>query len=173
MKTLKKILSLLYCLIFILLTFTISCSDEGDDFQSFLEKNDGTEWLLLNDDITVYIRLNNNKNNLLEQWCYNFETDCYDYNPNIFIPGDSEIKENSTDRFIIRGDIILSDYESMTFSVQGDTLTVNIKLSEWENETVYFNKSLVKVDDLPKCSNDLDKYIHIHSTLATCTKIAL
>ena len=143
--------SLIVCLILIVFTNFLSCSDEGEDFQSFLEKNDGTEWLLLNDDIIVYIRFNNNEINLIEQWSYNRELDCYDYNANIFVPGDFEIKENSINKLIIEGDYILSDYEYMTFSVQDNTLTVDIQLCEWEEETVYFNKSVVKLDDLIKC----------------------
>ena len=149
MQSLK--ISLVVCLILIIFTNSLSCSDEGDDFQSFLEKNDGTEWLLLNDDITVYIRFNNNDINLIEQWNYNKEFDCYDYNANIFIPGDIQIKENSIDKLTIEGDYILSDYEYMTFSVQDNTLTVEIKLCDWQEETVYFNKSIGKVDDLSKC----------------------
>jgi len=143
--------SLIICIILIVFTNSLSCSDEGDDFQSFLEKNDGTEWLLLNDDITVYIRFNNNEINLIEQWSYNKEFDCYDYNANIFTPGDIQIKENSINKLIIQGDYILSDYEYMTFSVQDNTLTVDIQLCEWEEETVNFNKPVVKVDDLIKC----------------------
>ena len=143
--------ALIICLVLIILTNSISCADEGDDFQSFLEKNDGTEWLLLNDELTVYIRFNNNNINLIEQWGYNKELDCYEYNPNIFTPGDSKIKENSIDKLIVEGDIILSDYEYMTFSVQDDKLTVDIKLCEWQEETVYFYKSVVNVDDLQQC----------------------
>lgn len=150
-KHLVERMTRIVCLIWILFTIPISCSEEGDDFQSFLEKNDGTEWILFNDDITVYIRLNNNKTNLIEQWSYNKESDCYDYNPNIFIPGDFNIKENSIDILIIRGDIILSDYDYMTFSREDDTLTVKITLCEWQEETVYFNKSLVRLDDLLRC----------------------
>ena len=149
MQSLKT--SLIVCLILIVFTNSLSCSDEGDDFQSFLEKNDGTEWLLLNDDITVYIRFNNNDINLIEQWSYNKEADCYEYDPNIFIPGDFEIKENSIDKLIIEGDFILSDYEYMTFSIKDNTLTVDIQLCEWQEETVFFNKSFVKVNDLAKC----------------------
>jgi hypothetical protein len=147
---LEKI-ALVICLILIVFLNLLSCSDEGDDVQSFLEKNDGTEWLLMNDDLIVYIRFNNNKVNLIEQWSFNTASDCYDYNPNICIPGDFEIMENSIDKLTIKGDYILSDYEFMTFSVQNNTLRVDIELCEWQEETVYFNKSIVKVNDLTKC----------------------
>ena len=154
---LKKIISLFYYLILIVLPVVISCSDEGENFQSFLEKNDGTEWVLLNEDLIVYIRLNINESILLEQWSYNKELDCYDYNSNIFSPGDFEIKENSIDKLSIQEDMILSDFELMTFSTQDNMLTVDIVLCEWEEETVYFNQSLVKVDKLINCSNDFGK----------------
>lgn len=124
----------LVCLVLIALTNSLSCADEGADLQSFLEKNDGTEWLLLNDDLTVYIRFNNNEINLIEQWSYDKEFDCYEYDPNIFTPGDSEIKENSIDKLMIEGDVILSDYETMSFSVQDNILRVDIKLCEWQEE---------------------------------------
>jgi len=154
---LKKIIPLSYYLILIVLTVVISCSDEGEDFQSFLEKNDGTEWLLKNENLIVYIRLNINESILLEQWSYNKESDCYDYNSNIFSPGDFEIKENSIDKLSIQGDMILSDFELMTFSRQDNILTVDIVLCEWEEETVYFDQSSAKVDKLTKCSNDFGK----------------
>jgi hypothetical protein len=52
----------------------------------------------------------------------------------------------------------------MTFSRQGNTLTVDIKISEWEEETVFFNLSSVELDDLGKCDledeNNKLKFYH-------------
>ncbi len=127
-----------------------------EDFQTFLEKNDGSEWLLRNDTLKVFIRINNNEINLIEQWYYIEESKCFDYNPNIFVPGDCRIKENSNECFTIAGDVILSDYESMTFTNQGALLRVDIVISEWENETVFFSKSYESLDDLKNCK-PLDK----------------
>lgn len=148
---LTETIALLFTSILIAFSFMFSCSDEGDDFQTFLEKNDGTEWILLNDDLTVYIRLNKNKLHLIEQWSYNKESECYEYNPNIFSPGDFEIKENSIDKLVIQGDVILSDYEFMTFSREDNTLRVVIKLCEGQEETIYFKKSLLRVDEFRIC----------------------
>ena len=142
-------------LILAVFTFFLSCSDRGDDFQTFLEKYDGTEWLLSknNMDITVYIRLNNYSNKLIEQWSYNGEFDCYTYNPNIFIPGNFEIKENSMNKLVVQCDEVLGPFESMAFSIQGAALKVDIIISEWEEETVYFNKSSMNVDYLEICDD--------------------
>ena len=141
--------------IVILFACLLSCGDESvdpiEDLQNFLEKNDGSEWMLRNDTLKVYIRINNNETNLIEQWYYLDESKCFDYNPNIFIPGDCRIKENSSACLTVMGDIILSDYESMTFTNHGDLLRVDIILSEWKEETVFFSRSEYPVDDLKQC----------------------
>jgi hypothetical protein len=152
MHLIKKI-SLFITLILAVFTLSLSCSDGDDDFRTFLEKHDGTEWILSKEDFdtTVYIRLNINEIKLLEQWSYNSEFDCYDYNSNIFIPGDFNIKENSMEKLVVECDAIIGPFECMTFSIQDDALRVDIIISEWEEETVYFNKSLVTVDNLEIC----------------------
>lgn len=101
-------------------TLSLSCSDGDDDFRTFLEKHDGSEWLLSNENFetTVYIRFNNYEIILLEQWSYNSELDCYEYNSNIFIPGDFKIKENSMRKLVVECDAIIGPFESMTFSIQ-------------------------------------------------------
>jgi len=150
--------SLSNCKHFILILFAIiiSCTDTGDDVQDiyvedFLKKNDGTEWLLSNDNLKVYIRLNDNVEQLIEQWRYQEELDCYEYNPNIFSPGNLKIVENLTHEMTIEGDPVLSDYEHMTLSRQGNTLKVHITITEWQEETVYFIISTLQLEDLEKC----------------------
>lgn len=163
-----RIIILSFLLILMVSSVLFSCSDQGDDFQSYLEKNDGTEWLLSNEDLIVYIRFNNNETHLIEQWSYNKEIDCYEYNANIFSPGDFKIEENSIDKLIIQGDIILSDFENMTFTTQGNTLIVNIKFCEWQEEIVYFTRSLVKVDELSKCKLNTKGFYCSSNTRAKC-----
>lgn len=156
-------------LIITLFTFSISCSDDtidetSVDFKTFLEDNDGTAWLLSKDDTTLYIRINNDTILLIEQWIFNNELNCYTYNANIFNPGYYTIKENSINKLVIDCDPILGDCDCMTFSRQGNTLTVDIKISEWEEETVFFNLSSVELDDLGKCDledeNNKLKFYH-------------
>jgi len=142
----------------ILLVFTVilSCTDTGDDMQDiyvedFLQKNDGTEWMLSNDDLKVYIRLNDNLEHLIEQWRYKEELDCYEYNPNIFSPGNLKIVENLSNEMTIEGDAVLSDYEQMTLTRQGNSLKVIITVTEWQEEAVYFTKATLQLEDLEKC----------------------
>ena len=113
MNLIKKI-ALFTTLMLVVFTLSLSCSDEGDDLRTFLEKHDGTEWLLSKEDFntTVYIRLNNYEIKLLEQWSYNCEFDSYEYNSNIFIPGDFKIKEN----------LILTYNQEKDFQAEGITV---------------------------------------------------
>jgi len=151
---------LLLSLLVFLNVYLLSCADDStesiEDFQTFLEKNDGSEWLLRNDTLKVFIRINNNETNLIEQWYYIDESKCFDYNPNIFVPGNCAIKENSNECFMVMGDLFLSDYESMTFTNQGALLRVDIRLDEWNDEIVFFSKSTESVEDLKNCQ-PLDK----------------
>ena len=155
----------LYNYIFLILSaLFLSCTDTDDDLQDiyledFLKKNDGTEWMLENDDLAVYIRLNNSFDQLIEQWRYDPELNCYNYNPNIFIPGNYAVLENSTHQLTIEGDAILSDYECMIFSREDNSLKVLIRISEWQEETVYFTLSTLQVDDLERCTDQEEKRI--------------
>jgi len=147
--------------------YSLSCTnDTDDDFQTFLEKNDGTEWMLSNEELKVYIRVNNKETPNLEQWFYSNENNCFEYNANIFIPGDCQIKENSINQLIIQGDLFLSDYECMTFTIEGDKLRVDITLDEWQEETVYFTKSTIFLDNLETCvevKNEFFRFYHSHT----------
>lgn len=144
----------------ILLVFTaiFSCTDTGEDIEpinieNFLKKNDGTEWLLSNDDLKVYIRLNDDLEQLIEQWRYNLELNCYEYNPNIFSPGNLKIVENSSNELTIEGDAVLSDYEHMTLTREGNTLKVLITITEWQEEAVYFTQATLQLEDLERCTD--------------------
>ena len=139
-------------ILFIFILFFSCTADRGEDLRSFLEKNDGTEWRLINEDLTVYIRLNNDLEHLIEEWSFEEILICYKYDPNIFSPGSFNIRENSLNQLIVEGDIVLSDFECMTFTRQNDMLTVDFLLCDWQEETVYFNKSEVGVDNLPTCN---------------------
>lgn len=140
----------------IILAFIFACTNSNDDLQDidlvdFLEKNNGTEWMLTNDDLKVYIRLNDNPEHLIEQWSYNERQECFEYNANIFSPGTLKIIENETNELMVEGDPVLSDYEHMTLTRQHDTLKVIITINEWQEETVYFNLSTMQLEDLETC----------------------
>jgi len=153
----KSISTYKYIILFVF-TVILSCTDTGEDIESvniedFLKKNDGTEWLLSNDDLKVYIRLNNDLEQLIEQWRYNLELNCYEYNSNIFSPGNLKIVENSFNELTIEGDAVLSDYEQMTLTREGNTLKVLITITEWQEEAVYFTQATLQLEDLERCAD--------------------
>lgn len=136
-------------------TTLLCCTDDQDQvFRTFLEQNNNTEWVLSNPELSVYIRINNDQAHLIEQWRYDIEKDCYEYNPNIFNPGDYQIMENTEDQLIVSCDAILGDCDKLTFHLEGNTLQVDVKLSEFEEETVYFLKSKQNLNDLGTCEVD-------------------
>lgn len=160
----KKIV-LFTTLLFSFFAIYLACSDDTEDefnneSQTFLEKHNGTEWLLSNDEITVFIRINNDMQKLIEQWRFDQEMNCFIYNSNILNPGNYQIKENTRDTLIIDCDMILGDCDFMTFFCQENILMVEIKISEWENETIYFGPSSMSVDNLDTCmvEDDLEEF---------------
>ena len=150
----KNINKLVSHLISTLLLFSLltSCSDDTDEISlTFLEKNHNTQWVLSHPELSVYIRINNEQDHLIEQWRYDDELKCYEYNSNIFIPGDYQIIENTEDQLVVSCDAILGNCNKLTFHLEGNTLQVDVELSEWEEETVYFLKSKQNLNDLSTC----------------------
>lgn len=135
---------------FIILGLTISfngCSDDDDDdFQTFLEKYDGTKWVYTEDEFTFYVRLNDNPNKLIESWI--LIDDCYFYSVD-FESESVELVENSKDKLIIKytddGEII-----TVTLTTQGETIRVVVKDGN-EEDIMIFDKTSVNVDDLEIC----------------------
>ncbi|WKK66485.1 hypothetical protein [Lutimonas zeaxanthinifaciens] len=137
---------------FLLFCLLISCSDDIDEVSlTFLEKNHNTQWVLSHPELSVYIRINNEQDHLIEQWRYDSELECYEYNSNIFNPGDYQIMENTEDQLVVSCDAILGNCNKLTFHLEGNTLQVDVKLSDWEEETVYFLKSTQNLNDLSIC----------------------
>ncbi len=147
MKTLIFKRKFLYFFIILGLTVTFnSCSDDDDDnFQTFLEKYDGTKWVNT-DEFTFYIRLNDNTNKLIESWIL-FD-DCYFYDAD-FESESVELIENSKDKLIIKytddGDIT-----TVTITMQVETLRAVVKEGN-EEDIIYFDKTSVNVDAFEIC----------------------
>ena len=149
---LSKINVLRLTLLFLISQLFFSCSDDPEEvYSTFLQKNNHTEWVLADPDLTVYIRMNIEKEHLIEQWRYLNDKDCFEYNSNIFIPGDYQILENSEDQLVVSCDPFLGDCLSLTFHMSDNDLQVDIKISEWEEETVYFIQSKQILGDLKIC----------------------
>jgi hypothetical protein len=145
---------LVLCLgaLLLILSMLPSCADDPEEvFQTFLQKNDNTQWALSDGDLIVYIRINDDDMHLIEQWRYIREMECYEYNSNIFIPGNYAILENSENQLVVSCDPFLGDCEQLTFHIEGEALQVDVQTSEWQEETVLFFESRQNLDALTIC----------------------
>ena len=80
-------------LLAILTLFLASCSDDGDDGTSFLEKHGGTTWKFSVDEGTIYAQINSSESNPFEIWVSLFEA-CYIYE-SISDTGNIQVLENN------------------------------------------------------------------------------
>lgn len=152
MKT--KMLGLrVFGLLAILTLFLSSCSDDGDDGTSFLEKHGGTTWKFSVDEGTIYAQINSSESNPFEIWVSLFEA-CYIYE-SISDTGNIQVLENNENKVVIRIDEGPSEYSLLTLSVTGDALTIQSAYYEdgvlEEEDFFILQKTSDNVDDLELC----------------------
>ena len=152
MKT--KMLGLrVFGLLAILTLFLASCSDDGDDGTSFLEKHGGTTWKFSVDEGTIYAQINSSESNPFEIWVSLFEA-CYIYE-SISDTGNIQVLENNENKVVIRIDEGPSEYSLLTLSVTGDALTIQSAYYEdgvlEEEDFFILQKTSDNVDDLELC----------------------
>ena len=144
--------------LFVLLGLIISlngCSSDDETTKTFLEKYDGTSWLVPISEETVYIRINDDLIKFIEEWEYYESNDCYEYEDHFFEEGTFEVIENSENKLIVEYNYE-GDTETLTLTVQGDTLKVVVDYSfdgETGQEILFLTKSSINVDDLVICSS--------------------
>lgn len=101
----------------------------------------------------VYVRINDDRNKLLEEWDYNEEGSCYDYEDEFFKDGTYEIIENSKDRLVIQ--YSNEGYsETLTLNVEGENLKVVVNYSDengYGEDIYYFDKSSININNLEMC----------------------
>ena len=152
MKT--KMLNLRVFGLLAMLTFFMgSCSDDGDDGTSFLEKHGGTTWKFSQDGGTIYAQINNSEANPFEIWASLFEA-CYIYE-SIADAGNTEVLENKENKVVIRIDEGATEYSLLTLTVSGDVLTIQSEYYEdgvlEEDDLFILQKTSDNVDDLELC----------------------
>lgn len=140
-------------LLAILTLFLASCSDDGDDGTSFLEKHGGTTWKFSVDEGTIYAQINSSESNPFEIWVSLFEA-CYIYE-SISDTGNIQVLENNENKVVIRIDEGPSEYSLLTLSVTGDALTIQSAYYEdgvlEEEDFFILQKTSDNVDDLELC----------------------
>ena len=125
---------------------SISCDiDDSDDEDErfFLEKHGGTNWVL--DDgngFISYLRINNDTNNLLEDW-YTYPSainGCYEHTNY-----EEAIRIDEDEDYLVLN--IPSESLTIRFSIEDDNLKVVV-----DNDISYWNESTKDVDEFEICN---------------------
>ena len=150
----KKII---YCLVLSLFIFNCSKSDDDNSSAScntFLECNDGSTWILDYDFAVVLFRINDNINNLLEQWVIYDSEDCYYYLGNTYVLYYT-ITENTKDKLVLKIDDA-STTSTLTFSiVNGELKLIVQEIFDGElsyEDTLVLQETTIDVDNLTICT---------------------
>lgn len=151
-KMLKfKALALSLVLVFSL----FSCSDDGDDADTFLEKNGGTVWSVSQSGASVFAKINNSVSNPLEIWASLGEDLCYIYQSIKDEGIEVEILENTESTLKLRVDESDTEYSIITLTISGNLLTVKSEYYEdgelEESDIIPLQKTDENTDDLEIC----------------------
>ena len=151
--------------IFFILTIVTFCctgchsSDDDITAQKFLQKYEGTKWILSSYEnreppYLIVIRINNDIIKPLEGWAYFAE--CYNYDENYledYPPVEITIVENKNDRLVYNIKAWNGDVGVMTITIRERTLTQKFK---WPNITTtnIWIESIIDVDNFtPLCNS--------------------
>lgn len=138
-----------FALSLVLVLTLFSCSDDGDDAKTFLEKNGGTVWKISQSGANMYAQINNSTTNPLELWVSFGEELCY-IHQSLMDGGDQiEVLENTESSLKLRVDESDTEYVIVTLTVTADVLTV---ASEEFEDGVSEGKEIVplqRTDDNP------------------------
>ena len=132
-------------------------SDDSDDKlvnQTFLEKQDGTKWKVSEDEMFIYMRINNNMNKPIELWVseIDFEKgmaddDCYYYSDDLLEIEEMEILENSANNltFTYLGN------ETWTLTIENNRLKMVFTNMSGIQDVIYMDKTNIDVDSFEIC----------------------
>jgi hypothetical protein len=142
-----------------LASMTNCTSDDKDDIvvQTFLEKNNGTKWVITEDDDLIYMRINDDMTKPIELWISDFDVakgladdDCYYYNDDLLEIEEMEILENSANKltFTYLGN------ETWSFTIAGDRLKMEFTNSSGLQDATYLDKTNDDVDSFEICTEE-------------------
>jgi len=132
-------------------------SDDSDDKlvnQTFLEKQDGTKWKVSEDEMFIYMRINNNMNKPIELWVseIDFEKgmaddDCYYYSDDLLEIEEMEIIENSVNNltFTYLGN------ETYELTIEDNRLKMVFTNMSGIQDVIYMDKTNIDVDSFEIC----------------------
>ena len=135
-------------------------SDDKDDEivnQTFLEKQDGTKWKVAEDEMVIYMRINNNMVKPIELWISEIEfekgiadDDCYYYSDDLLEIEEMEILENSANNltFTYLGN------ETWTLTTENNRLKMVFTNMSGIQDIIYMDKTIDDVDSFEVCAEE-------------------
>jgi len=169
MNDLKNLISrffILFACIGLVISYNSCVSDQKDKdlilAQTFLEKHKATKWMVIEDDLRIYLRLSNDKDKDLEIWMaeLGFEKlmaseECFFYSQELLNSEEVEVVENFGSKLVFTH----LDDETWTFSIDEKRLKLEFETSDNIKEVVYFSKTTENVDDLTICPEERSKTV--------------
>ena len=164
LKNLASRFFILFACIGLVISYNSCVSDQKDKdlivAQTFLEKHEATKWMVIEEDMRIYLRLNNDKDKDLEIWTaeLGFEKlmaseECFYYNQEMLNPEDVEVIENYGSKLAFTH----LDTETWTFSIDEKRLKLEFETPNKAKEVVYFSKTTENLDDLTICPEKRNK----------------
>ena len=148
-----------------LLMSNASCeSDEKDKDllldETFLEKYDNSKWTIIQEEMRIYLRLNDDMKKDIEMWMSELEfaklmssDECFYYTAELLNTEDIKIIENSETKL----EFTHLGKETWTFSMDGERLKLVFKTMDSAQVPIYFSKTSEDFTDLTLCSDDDSK----------------
>ena len=167
MNKLKNLVSRFFILltcIGLVISYNSCESDQKDKdlivAQTFLEKYDASKWTVIEEDMRIYVRLNNDMDKDIELWIaeLGFEElmaakECFYYSQELLNTEEVEVLENFGGKL----EFTHLDNGTWTFSMDGDRLKLEFETLNNVKKTVYFSKTKENVDELSRCPEERNK----------------
>jgi len=171
MNKLKNVVSrffILFICIGLVISYNSCASDQKDkdliSIQTFLEKHDGTIWTVIEKDMRIFLRLNDDKDKDLEMWVSDMglaelmaHKECFYYSKEKLNTEEEEEEEEDLENFGNKLVFTDLDNETWTFSMDGKRLKLEFKSLNNVREPVYFSKAIENVGKLDICPDENSK----------------
>ncbi|MGI9530612.1 hypothetical protein, partial [Lutimonas sp.] len=151
----------------VLITSFFSCAEEGKDKnllmdETYLEKYDGSTWKAFEEDMRIYIKINDDMNQTLDIWMSDLELEklmvsdeCFEFRSEVLNNEDVTILENSETQ--LKFTHLKND--TYTFSMDGKRMKLEYKTSNKLKNPIYFTKTTDDVSELVICDEESEKNI--------------
>ena len=169
MNKLKHLVSrffILFICIGLVILYNSCASDQKDKdliaIQTFLEKHDGTIWTVIEKDMRIFVRLNDDKDKDVELWVSEMglaelmaHKECFYYSKEKL--NKEEEEEEDLEDFGSKLVFTDLDNETWTFSMDGKRLKLESKNLNNVREAVYFSKTIENLGKLDICPDESSK----------------